>query len=379
MQQPFQQQQQPQALNPEEAFSQSIFNVSIFDDERDTVIAKWNYLQAMWGSGKSFYAKNTPPVEITPQNFLCRFKAIGYNKMPGKDNKAGLVLLVVNKSETDVKNQKDQLVAQLNQIFGNRPNIIVNVDSIEARSEAKSQVTIFVQEKSQISNEVKRYASTEVGNFLNQPMQKSQLTGAGIEDIVALIAPDEDQLKEYLEKPPKGNPLARKSAVRPFNTNLLLTGIDVRMWNQAKQDNPDPKKFIPVPIIGFDELKRRIKCQERETEIHSMYLAKVQRDLEELKQKHIDATAKILSHKRKLADLSHIILNVRTPCFRTHTKRNDIIILDAVSTDIRYRSSSSRRSREKWALLCRQRKRCCEANWRICKRWCRHQHNTKAD
>lgn len=42
-----------------------------------------------------------------------------------------------------------------------------------------------------------------------------------------------------------------------------------------------------------------------------MYLAKVQRDLEELKQKHIDATAKILSHKRKLADLSHVILNVR--------------------------------------------------------------------
>lgn len=83
------------------------------------------------------------------------------------------------------------------------------------------------------------------------------------------------------------------------------------MWNQAKQDNPDPKKFIPVPIIGFNELKRRIKCQENETEIHSMYLAKVQKDLEELKQKHIDATAKILGHKRKLADLSHIILHVR--------------------------------------------------------------------
>lgn len=82
------------------------------------------------------------------------------------------------------------------------------------------------------------------------------------------------------------------------------------MWNQAKQDNPDPKKFIPVPIIGFNELKRRIKCQEKETEIHSMYLAKVQKDLQELKQKHIDATAKILGHKRKLADLSHIILNV---------------------------------------------------------------------
>lgn len=60
-------QQQP-AVNPDEAFAESIYNVSIFGDERDIVIAKWNYLQAMWGCGKAFYAKNLPPVEITPQN-----------------------------------------------------------------------------------------------------------------------------------------------------------------------------------------------------------------------------------------------------------------------------------------------------------------------
>lgn len=244
----------------------------------------------MWGNGKSFYAKNTPPVDITPQNYLCRFKAIGYNKIPGKDNKIGLVLLNVNKTENDVKNQKDQIIAQLNQIFGNKPNIIVNIDNIEPLLETKTQLTIYIQEKSQISNEIKRITSNEVFNFLNQPMAKSQLTSMVIDEIVPLIAPDEDQLKEYLEKPPKG--------------------IDPRMWNQAKQDNPDPKKFIPVPIIGFNELKRRIKCQEKETEVHSLYLAKVQKDLDELKQKHIDASAKILGYKRKLADLSHIILSV---------------------------------------------------------------------
>lgn len=63
-----QQQQQQAALNPDEAFAESIYNVSIYGDERDIVIAKWNYLQAMWGHGKAFYAKNLPPVEITPQN-----------------------------------------------------------------------------------------------------------------------------------------------------------------------------------------------------------------------------------------------------------------------------------------------------------------------
>lgn len=71
MQQPSYQQQhfqQQPPLNPDDAFADSIYNVSIFGDERDIVIAKWNYLQAMWGNGKAFYAKNLPPVEITPQN-----------------------------------------------------------------------------------------------------------------------------------------------------------------------------------------------------------------------------------------------------------------------------------------------------------------------
>lgn len=202
-QQQFQQQQQ-QALSPDEAFAQSIFNVSIFDDERDTVIARWNYLQAMWGSGKSFYAKNMPPVDITPQNYLCRFKAIGYIKIPGKDNKVGHILLTVNKPEADVNNQKDQLIAQLHQIFGNKPNIIVNIDKVEPLSDTKSQVVIYIQEKSQISNELKRIPSTEICNFLNQPMTKPQINNVGIESAVAPITPDEDQLKEYLEKPPKG-------------------------------------------------------------------------------------------------------------------------------------------------------------------------------
>lgn len=100
-QQPFQ--QAAPALSPEEIFSQSIFNVSVFGDERDTTLARWNYLQAMWGTGKSFYSQNNPPVEIEPQNMLCRFKTMGYSKLPGKENKIGFVALKFNKTVTQVK------------------------------------------------------------------------------------------------------------------------------------------------------------------------------------------------------------------------------------------------------------------------------------
>ncbi|KAJ6635578.1 putative nucleoporin Nup54 [Pseudolycoriella hygida] len=288
--QPQQQQQVPQQLNPDECFAQSIFNVSIFGDERDTVIAKWNYLQAMWGTGKAFYNQNAPPIDVTPQNYLCRFKAMGYSKLPGKDNKMGQVSLVFNKPVTQVKEQQPQIINQMNQILGNKPTLIVNVDSIVPLADNKSQLVIFVEEKSQISNETKKILATELCNFLNQPLAKSQVANMGVEQVIAMVLPDEDLLKEYLENAPKG--------------------IDPRMWKQAKHDNPDPKKFIPVPIIGFSELNWRIKCQEAETDIHYQYMSKLQKDIEELKQRHASTTAKMMEHRRKLADLSHRILKI---------------------------------------------------------------------
>lgn len=166
----------------------------------------------------------------------------------------------------------------------------MNVDSVKPLSEAKGQMIIYVEEKSQTSNETKRYNATETSQFLNQPMSKSQLGNLGVEEVVALVLPDEDQLKEYLEAPPKG--------------------IDPRMWKQAIDDNPDPTKFIPVPMIGFQELKWRITCQENETNTHLSYLAKVEKEISELKQRHANTSAKIMEHRRKFAELSHRILKI---------------------------------------------------------------------
>lgn len=284
------QQQVPQ-LSPDEAFAQSIFNVSIYGDERDTIIAKWNYLQAMWGTGKSFYSQNAVPVEITPQNYLCRFKAMGYSRLPGKDNKMGLVALNFNKPLADLKAQQQQIISSLNSIFGNKPNFAINIESTKEHEEKKCQIVIYVEERSQMSpNETKRILATDVSNYLNQANVKAQLANLGISEVLALVLPDEDQLKEYLENPPKG--------------------VDPRMWRQAKLDNPDTTKFIPVPMIGFNDLKWRTKCQESETETHALYLKKVEKDLAELRQRHVAATAKIMEHKRKLAELSHNILKI---------------------------------------------------------------------
>ena len=49
-------------------------------------------------------------------------------------------------------------------------------------------------------------------------------------------------------------------------------GIDARIWEQAKLDNPDPARMIPVPIVGFDELHQRLRLQEQQTSLHQARL-----------------------------------------------------------------------------------------------------------
>lgn len=53
-QQPSQQQQQVGASQPSEVEQvyNSFYNVCVFGNEKDQVLAKWNFLQACWGTGK---------------------------------------------------------------------------------------------------------------------------------------------------------------------------------------------------------------------------------------------------------------------------------------------------------------------------------------
>lgn len=43
---------------------------------------------------------------------------------------------------------------------------------------------------------------------------------------------------------------------------LIYVGIDAVIWEQAKVDNPDKRTLIPVPMIGFENLRNRLTYQE---------------------------------------------------------------------------------------------------------------------
>lgn len=261
----------------------------MYNDERDNIIARWNLIQALWGTGKAYYYMNAPPIELNQENPLCRFKAIGYSRMPEADNNDGLVVLCFNKKKKDVKEGEVQLISFMNNILGNKPNLTLTIDNIKSTGEDKSQVTIFVTEKG-ITGAPRKIPANELVTYLSQPMQKQQLMQNGVEDILPLVKLDPAQLKEYLDNPP--------------------CSIDLRLWKQAQLDNPNPELYIPVPMIGFQQVKHRLKCQEEETTRHRNFLDMAAEEIQRLQRQHMAIQARLKEHRRTLLELQHRVLQV---------------------------------------------------------------------
>lgn len=90
-----------------------------------------------------------------------------------------------------------------------------------------------------------------------------------------------------------------------------FVGIDARLWKQAQLDNPDPEKLLPVPIIGFNDIRWRAKCHESETKVHTAVLDKIAEVIAELKRKNLDTAAKVAEYKHRVMDLEHRVLKVK--------------------------------------------------------------------
>ncbi|CAB0044731.1 unnamed protein product [Trichogramma brassicae] len=262
--QPQQQQQQQVQSNANaisEALYNAVFNCQLFNDERDNTIARWNLIQALWGTGKAYYSAAAPPIELNQENPLCRFKAIGYSRMPENDNNDGLVVLCFAKKEQELKDGRPQFIASLNQILGNKPNLTVTVDSTKPVGESK-----------------KKFRANELYTYFTQGMQKQQLTQIGVENIFPQVKLDPAQIKEYMDNPP--------------------CSIDPRLWKQAQLDNPNPENYIPVPMI------------EEETGRHRAFLDMVAEDIQGLQRQHIATQARLKEHRRTLLELQHRVLSV---------------------------------------------------------------------
>ncbi|WAR00810.1 NUP54-like protein [Mya arenaria] len=268
--------------------AQAVSMPQIFGDERDAVIAKWNQLQALWGKGKGYFNR-TQCVQFKPDNPFCKFKAVGYNCMPSGKNEDGLVSLIIGKPLAEVKQHQQQALDTLHIILGSKTQHTVCAEALNPLPDNKTELVVYVMERPQMGP-AKRVLASDLYTALSSSTLKQQVTTKlSVETITAKVLTQE-QLKQYLDNPP--------------------AGINPMLWQQAILDNPDPEQLIPVPMIGFKELHRRLKFQDQQTRLHQQRLDLMAEGLSEFQTKQSNMLAKLDEYKRRHLELSHRLLQV---------------------------------------------------------------------
>ncbi|KAM8939712.1 nucleoporin p54 isoform 2-T2 [Pelodytes ibericus] len=262
---------------------------TLLGDERDAILAKWNQLQAFWGTGKGYFNNNIPPVEFTQENPFCRFKAVGFSCVPNNKDEDGLVALVFNKKEADIRALQQQLVESLHKVLGGNQTLTVNVEGVKTMPDDHTEVVVYVVERSP-NGTSRRVPATSLYSYFEQVNIKANLQQLGVTLTMARTELSPAQIKQLLQNPP--------------------AGVDPIIWEQAKVDNPDPERLIPVPMVGFKELLRRLKVQDQMTKQHQSRLDIISEDISELQKNQATTMAKIAQYKRKLMELSHRVLQV---------------------------------------------------------------------
>lgn len=234
-------------MNPQAAFSAiagQMTSPKFFNDERDGVIGQFNRIQALYGHGKVLYSNNGVNVQTfdTSQHpELVKFKAIAYSEFKRDEADDRVSVVVKYTDEANIKPSILQYENNLKSIFNGLP---AKVEPIKTLPGNRVLLAISVNDP---SNPNHRMPCHQLLNHLNSPMIKGQLNNIfqqNFSHIIPLSATSKREVDEYLANPPMG--------------------IDSLTWNQAKNNNPDPSRFIPVPLIGFKALNERFKLQEQE-------------------------------------------------------------------------------------------------------------------
>lgn len=268
----------------------------IYGDERDGIIAKLNQLQACWGTGKGFYNQQGA-VDFLPQNPFCRFKVVGYSRLPTATNEDGHLSIEIGRKESEVRLSQQGLVDKLHKCLGSKPTLMVCIEGIKSLPENRSEIVMYVVERHP-NGSSRTVPAIDVFKHLNQANIKAQLEATGIVNILMKTSMSASQLQQYLENPP--------------------VGIDSLLWEQAKKDNPDTHRLIPMVITGFNELKKRQKLQEQETLQHQKRISLINEEIAELQHNRATTMAKLAQFKRKHLELSHRILElmIKQECLR---------------------------------------------------------------
>jgi len=268
----------------------------LFGDERDNIIAKWNQLQAAWGFGRAVRHNNMDPIKLTAKNVFCRFKAMGYSRMPESRDKDGLVYLQIDKKLEIVKAHQQEFLGELQNILGNQLNLMIKIDNLIELPEDKCEIAIYIQEQLNMStgaapskNDTYRVPTSVLYANLIQIEDKLK-TRIGISEIKNRVAMTEEEISNYLESPPPG--------------------VSEIQWINAKKNNPDVKKLVPIPMLGFSQLAsthihQRLLCEQQLVRI-----SKIQEKIKKLNEINNERQQQIVKYRDNANELSRKLLRL---------------------------------------------------------------------
>jgi len=278
-----------------------LIHPKIFNDERDQVLGQLNDVQSHYGSGKAILSQNGVNVQQVDvaSTFPSRnrFKAIAYSELNKEEleNKIGIIV----KYESEV-NLKAAILAYEHSlktlVFQNH---LVKVETIKILPERISGTQRVKSCLLSISvtdpNTHRKMVASQLLPHLSAPLQRNSLNTAlqnNFLQLMPLSVLSRQELEEYLAKPP--------------------SGLDPFLWSQAKQNNPDPSRFIPVPLVGFSSLNDRFKLEEQEVVQQNQRIRMITDSITTL-EKAVEATkAKLEECKRRNIPLKGKVLRLMT-------------------------------------------------------------------
>lgn len=313
-QQQFQQQQQQQtqvSLTPLQLLLKILHSPGRFPgDERDAIIAKWNQLQALCGTGKALWSPDGLQESfhvLKPDNPFSKFKAVGYAYSPLLANlerkakesaeEAGFLVFIISKDIAEVRPQAQQIVDGLHQMLTNKnPQFQWGFRDLESTSQGSTKLIVHCLKKDPVSGAVTPIPAKDLLKEIegNANLINALKTQLGVVGVFPKVPSTKDGIKEQLESYLKNPPV----------------GIDPLLWDQAKKDNPDPDQLIPVPLLGFDTLQSRLLQQEEQCSAHQSRLDAIANDINSLKNTESSTQAKMAQLKRSQLEMGHRLLKI---------------------------------------------------------------------
>jgi nuclear pore complex protein Nup54 len=282
-------QQQPAPAQPNATLDVDISSPKIFGDSRDVVLGQLNRVQALYGTGKAIYSANGANVQtfdLSQYPGTSRLKTVAYSELRRDEDEDRIGVLVKYENEVNLKAAILIYENNLKSVFNNYP---VKIDTTKILPGQRALMTFSVTDP---MSQRKLPASQLTSHLSNQSV-KNQLPAVFQNNFIQMLtlnSMSKQEIEQYLSTPP--------------------SGLDATVWAQAKAKNPDPSRFIPVPLLGFESLNERFKLEEQEVFQQKNRIKLICDSILEL-EKSVEATkAKLEECRKRNAPLSVKVLRL---------------------------------------------------------------------